>query len=136
MRRAFAAGLFEARRLYEPGAPKMPINDRRAGPTLELGPFEHRIYPVAHSIPESQRARDSHAARARSLHTGDWKIDPEPGVGGRPTKRGCARSATKAFYALICDSTNILREGDSPSEADVARDAARAHRRRRKGASW
>ena len=32
------------------------------------------------------------------------------------------------MLALICDSTNAMRDGVSPSEADVARGACAAHR--------
>jgi ribonuclease J len=55
------------------------------------------------------------------LHTGDWKIDPQPGVGTRIDEARLRALGDESVTALICDSTNILREGDSFSEADVAR---------------
>src|ERR1700753_4176605 len=48
-----AAGLAEARRLGEPGAPKTPIRTVAMGAHVELGPFDVEFIPVAHSIPES-----------------------------------------------------------------------------------
>ncbi len=55
------------------------------------------------------------------LHTGDWKIDPEPGVGNRIDEARLRALGDEGVDVLICDSTNILREGDSFSESDVAR---------------
>jgi ribonuclease J len=115
----FAAGLAEARRLGEPGAPKIPIHTVAFGQRLTLGPFEVEMIPVAHSIPESAAL----AIRTPSglvVHTGDWKIDPTPGV-GLPTDEARLRAlGDEGVLAMICDSTNVVREGVSPSEADVA----------------
>ena len=62
------------------------------------------------------------------LHTGDWKLDPTP-VLGLPTDEAKLRAlGDEGCRALIGDSTNAVREGRSPSEADVARDADRTDR--------
>ena len=55
------------------------------------------------------------------LHTGDWKIDPTPGVGGVTDEARLRALGDEGVLALICDSTNVTREGESPSEADVAK---------------
>ena len=89
----FAAGLPEARRLGEPGAPKIPIKIVTIGGRVELGPFEVEFIPVAHSIPEST-ALAIRTPAGLALHTGDWKIDPTPGVGGRH-RRGAAKGARR-----------------------------------------
>ncbi|WP_374545598.1 ribonuclease J [Rhodoblastus sp.] len=115
----FAAGLLATRRLAEPGAPDVPLHIVTQGSRLALGPFEIEFVPMSHSIPESNLL----AIRTKAgtvVHTGDWKLDPNPGL-GRPTD--VARLQTlgdEGVRALICDSTNILREGESPSEAQVA----------------
>ena len=115
----FAAGLAEARRLGEPGAPKIPIRVAPLGGRLEIGPFDVEFIPVAHSIPEST-ALAIRTPAGLVLHTGDWKIDPTPGV-GRPTDEARLKAlGDEGVLALICDSTNVVREGESPSEADVA----------------
>jgi ribonuclease J len=115
----FAAGLAEARRLGEPGAPKIPIRIVQIGGRVEIGPFDVEFIPVAHSIPEST-ALAIRTPAGLVLHTGDWKIDPTPGV-GLPTDEARLRAlGDEGILALICDSTNVVREGESPSEADVA----------------
>jgi ribonuclease J len=116
----FAAGLAEARRLSEPGAPKIPIRIVPLGGRVPIGPFDVEFIPVAHSIPEST-ALAIRTPAGLVLHTGDWKIDPTPGV-GRPTDEARLRAlGDEGILALICDSTNVVRDGESPSEADVAR---------------
>ncbi|WP_036282477.1 ribonuclease J [Methylocystis sp. ATCC 49242] len=116
----FASGLLEVRRLSEPGAPKIDLLPARAGSVLDLDPFTVEYIAVAHSIPEA------HALAIRTplgvaLHTGDWKIDPEPGIGARIDEARLRTLGDEGVDALVCDSTNILREGDSFSESDVAR---------------
>jgi len=116
----FAAGLAEARRLGEPGAPKIPIKIVAQNARLSIGPFDVEFIPVAHSIPESC-ALALRTPAGLIVHTGDWKIDAAPGV-GLPTDEARLRElGEEGVLALICDSTNVMREGDSPSEADVAK---------------
>lgn len=116
----FAAGLLEVRRLNEPGAPKINILPTHAGAVLDLDPFKVEYVAVAHSIPEANALAIS-TPLGLVLHTGDWKIDPEPGVGSRIDEARLRALGEEGVDALICDSTNILREGDSFSESDVAR---------------
>jgi ribonuclease J len=75
---------------------------------------------VSHSIPESC-ALAIRTPLGLALHTGDWKIDLEPGVGHRIDAPRLRALGDEGVDALICDSTNILREGESFSESDVAR---------------
>ncbi|MBI3274661.1 MAG: MBL fold metallo-hydrolase, partial [Methylocystis sp.] len=44
----FSAGLFEIRRLGEPGAPNVTIVPVRAGETIDLAPFHVEFIAVAH----------------------------------------------------------------------------------------
>ena len=115
----FAAGLLEARRLQEPGAPNVKVVTVATGQRLDIGPFDVEFVAVAHSIPEAN-ALAIRTPVGLALHTGDWKIDPEPGVGHRIDAARLRALGDDGVDALICDSTNILREGDSFSESDVA----------------
>ncbi|BAF87681.1 MULTISPECIES: ribonuclease J [Azorhizobium] len=115
----FTAALLDAKRLQEPGAPKIPIEVVRSGGRAQIGPFEVEFVPVAHSIP------DSHALAIRTaaglvLHTGDWKLDPTPVVGHVTDIARLQALGDEGVRAMICDSTNAIRDGVSPSEADVA----------------
>ncbi len=116
----FAAGLLEARRLGEPGAPKIPIQIVPQGGRVDIGPFDVEFIAVAHSIPESC-ALAIRTPAGLIVHTGDWKVDATPMV-GKPTDEARLKAlGDEGVLALICDSTNVLREGESPSETDVAK---------------
>jgi ribonuclease J len=116
----FAASLAEARRLGEPGAPKIPIHIVAQGMRLDIGPFDVEFVAVAHSIPESC-ALAIRTPAGLVVHTGDWKIDSTPTIGLATDERRLRQLGEEGVLALICDSTNMLREGESPSEADVAK---------------
>jgi ribonuclease J len=119
----FAAALFEARRLSEPGAPQIPVNVVPVGGRLTLGPFTIDFINVAHSIPESS-ALALRTAFGTVIHTGDWKIDPTPVIGAPTDAAKLKALGDEGVLALIGDSTNAVREGRSPSEADVAKTLA------------
>ncbi len=116
----FAAGLAEARRLGEPGAPKIPIKVVAQGARVQIGPFDVEFIAVAHSIPESC-ALAIRTPAGLVVHSGDWKIDATPQVGLVTNEARLAELGDEGVLALICDSTNVLREGESPSEADVTK---------------
>ncbi len=115
----FAAGLAEARRLGEPGAPKIPIKIVKSGARVAVGPFDVEFVAVAHSIPESS-ALAIRTPAGLVLHSGDWKIDPTPVIGVPTDEARLKALGDEGVLALVCDSTNVLREGESPSERDVA----------------
>jgi ribonuclease J len=115
----FAAGLLEARRLSEPDAPKVQINIVPQGNRIELGPFGIEFIAVAHSIPESC-ALAIRTQAGLAIHSGDWKHDDAPGVGVPTDEARFRELGEQGVLAFVCDSTNIIREGESPSEGDVA----------------
>ena len=116
----FAADLLEVRRFQEQGAKKIPITIFAPGGRFTVGPFEVEPIAMAHSIPESA-ALAIRTPVGTALHTGDWKIDPTPGVGWVTDEARLKAIGDEGVLALICDSTNVVRGGESPSEADVAR---------------
>lgn len=116
----FTAALIEAKRYGEPGAPDIPVTVIPLGGRFKVGPFDLEFVSVAHSIPESNSIIIRTPA-GTALHTGDWKIDPTPVI-GPPTDEAKLRAlGAEGVQAMICDSTNAVREGRSPSESEVAR---------------
>jgi ribonuclease J len=116
----FAAGLAEARRLGEPGAPKIPLKVVAQGENVAIGPFGVEFIAVAHSIPEST-ALAVRTPLGLVVHTADWKVDPSPNIGAPTDEARLKALGDEGVLALVCDSTNVLREGESPSERDVAK---------------
>ena len=119
----FTAALFEARRASEPGAPEIPVQVVPVGGHLSIGPFAIDFINVAHSIPESN-ALAIRTPAGTVLHTGDWKIDPTPLLGGPTDAAKLTALGDQGVLALIGDSTNAIRDGRSPSESDVAKTLA------------
>ena len=91
------------------------------GGSLELGPFAMRFLRVAHSVPEAQ-ALSIRTSYGTVLHTGDWKLDPNPLLGLPTDEEGFEALGREGVLAMVCDSTNALVEGYSGSEADVRRE--------------
>lgn len=109
------------RKLGEAGlAAEARVTTIPLGGRLSLPPFDLEFICVAHSVPEAQAV----AIRTRHglvLHTGDWKLDPDPLI-GRPTDEAAlTRLGEEGVLAMVCDSTNALVEGHSGSEAEVRR---------------
>lgn len=115
----FTAGLLEAKYESEPGAEKIPINIVKQGERKKIGPFDVEFVAMAHSIPEPC-ALAIRTPAGLVMHTGDWKIDLTPGVGLPIDLDRLAEIGREGVMALVCDSTNAVRDGVSPSEKDVA----------------
>ena len=116
----FAAALLRAKMVEHcaRGGPPVPVNEVPLGATLDLGPFTVEYVTVTHSIPEPNGLVIT-AAGISLYHTADWKIDATPQIGA-PTDVSRLKALGEAgCRAIICDSTNALRGGVSPSEGDV-----------------
>jgi ribonuclease J len=116
----FAAALLDAKRRGEAGSPDVPITIVAQGEAMAIGPFNVEFIAMAHSIPESCGLA-IRTPLGTIIHSGDWKIDAAPGIGKQTDAKRLAAIGAEGVLALVSDSTNILRDGMSPSEADVAR---------------
>ena len=116
----FTAALLEAKCAGEPGAPEIPVKVIPVGGRFTVGAFDIELVTMAHSIPEAN-ALMIRTPCGTVLHTGDWKIDPTPILGDRTDEVKLRALGEEGCLALIGDSTNSVREGRSPSEADVAK---------------
>ncbi|PRD41956.1 MBL fold metallo-hydrolase [Phyllobacterium phragmitis] len=114
----FTAGLLEAKRRGEHNAPEIPVTIYRAGEKFSVGPFEIEAIPVTHSIPEPVSLAIT-TPLGTVIHTGDWKSDPEPSLGPLLDEDRFRELGDQGVLALVCDSTNAMREGESPSERQV-----------------
>lgn len=85
---------------------------------IELGPFELELVTLTHSIPEPN-AVIVRTPLGAVLHTGDWKIDPDPLIGDPTDEETLRQLGEDGVLAMVCDSTNALVEGHSGSEATV-----------------
>ena len=88
------------------------------GGKITLGPFEIDLITLTHSIPEPN-GLSIKTPLGTILHTGDWKIDPDPLLGGVTDHEAIRKLGDEGVLAMVCDSTNVFVDGHAGSEADV-----------------
>ncbi|MCQ4632381.1 MULTISPECIES: ribonuclease J [Shinella] len=115
----FTAGMLEAKRNYEKSRTEIPITIFKEGDRINVGPFEIEAIGVNHSIPEPMSLAIK-TPLGTVIHTGDWKIDLDPSLGPLTDETRFRKLGDEGVLALICDSTNALRDGVSPSEREVS----------------
>ena len=86
--------------------------------TVSLNPFKIEFITLTHSILEPNGLRIETPAGV-ILHTGDWKVDPNPLIGGKINSDRLKEIGKEGVLAMICDSTNVFSIGKSGSELDV-----------------
>ena len=114
----FTAAVLRAK-LGEAGlARDVPIRVVEPGERFKLAGIDCRLIHVTHSVPDSN-ALVLDTRYGRLLHTGDWKLDPEPLVGARTDIDTLETVGREGVLAMLGDSTNALSPGTSGSEAEV-----------------
>jgi ribonuclease J len=117
----FTSGLLKAEQAeFDGKGKKLAIREVVPAGTFKVGPFELEFVNVAHSIPEPQGLLIK-TVEGRVFHTGDWKIDATPYIGTDTDSARIRALSADGIDAIVCDSTNAIRDGRSPSESDVAR---------------
>ena len=91
---------------------------------VKLGPFALEFISITHSIPEPN-AIAIRTGLGTVVHTGDWKIDPDPLLGEVTNDAALRRLGEEGVLAMVCDSTNALVNGESGSEGEVRRSLIR-----------
>ena len=86
--------------------------------TIDLDPFKIEFITLTHSILEPNGLRIETPA-GTILHTGDWKVDPNPLIGDEINVKRLKEIGDEGVLAMICDSTNVFSAGRSGSELDV-----------------
>ncbi|MFN0217416.1 MAG: ribonuclease J [Hyphomicrobium sp.] len=120
----FTAGMLKSK-LGEYGRNlAMPITVVPLGGRIAVGPFDVEFVTLAHSIPEPSGLAIRTPA-GLVFHTGDWKLDTAPLVGDPPDEAKLKALGDEGVVAMVCDSTNAMREGRSPSETEVAASLAK-----------
>lgn len=114
----FTASLLRAKLIEAHLAQQVTINTVPMSGRFTIGPFDLELVTLTHSIPEPNGVVIRTSA-GTVLHTGDWKLDPEPLIGS-PTDEARLRAiGDEGVLAIVCDSTNALRPGTSGSEGEL-----------------
>jgi ribonuclease J len=97
---------------------EVDITEVPLGGKFSLGPFDLELITLTHSIPEPNGLA-IRTPLGTILHTGDWKIDPDPLLGKPTDSDAIQRLGDEGVLAMVCDSTNVFVDGHAGSEADV-----------------
>jgi ribonuclease J len=114
----FTASLLRAKLVEAHLADQVKINTVPMSGRFVIGGFDLELVTLTHSIPEPN-AVVIRTSAGTVLHTGDWKLDPEPLVGDVTDEARLRAIGEEGVLAIVCDSTNALRDGVSGSEGEL-----------------
>lgn len=97
---------------------EVKINRMTPGEKFKLGEFEIEPIQITHSIPETS-AIAIHTSEGAILFTADFKFDPTPVDKIVTDETRLKELGEEGVLLLLCDSTNVDREGWSHSESEV-----------------
>ena len=120
----FTAGMVKSKIGEYGRSINLPITEIPLGGRFKAGCFDVEFVTLAHSIPEPSGLAIRTPA-GLVFHTGDWKLDATPLVGDAPDEAKLKAMGEEGVLAMVCDSTNAMRDGRSPSETDVAKSIAK-----------
>ena len=115
----FTASVLRRKTGWRGGDLPKPLIEVVPGSRHQIGVFDVEWLPITHSTAETC-ALHIRMGSSRILHTADWKIDSRPVVGDPWKPKDWVERGIMGVDAVICDSTNALKPGRSPTEGDVA----------------
>ena len=95
-----------------------PLHEIPLSGGTDIGPFTVDFISITHSIPEPNVLAIRTAA-GTIVHTGDWKIGPDPLIGEPTDVSALKKLGDEGVLALVCDSTNVFVPGHSGSEKPI-----------------
>ena len=115
---AMTCGLIKLKLEEHRLADKVKLITHKPGSTVKAGCFTVEFIHVNHSIADAV-AFAIHTPVGTIIMTGDFKIDPTAKDGMTDLAR-FGELGNQGVLALLCDSTNVERQGYTPSENIVA----------------
>ena len=114
----FTVSILKRKLLETDFAEDVPIHEIELGGRFSIGSFDLELITLTHSIPEPN-AIAIRTPAVTVMHTGDWKLDPDPVLGAPTDEEALLRVGEEGVLAIVCDSTNVFQPGTSGSEADL-----------------
>lgn len=104
-------------KLHEAGI-QAPLHEVPLSGGVDIGSFRVDFVSLTHSLPEPN-AIVLRTDAGTVVHTGDWKLDPDPLIGKTTDVKALKDLGREGVLALVCDSTNVFVPGRSGSEGVV-----------------
>jgi ribonuclease J len=115
---ALTRGLLEVKLREHKLLAEAELNTVGVDSVVQLGVFTVEFFHTCHSFPDSVGISIMTPA-GRVIHTSDYRFDPTP-VDNKPTDvEKLQRWGDEGVLLLLADSTNVEREGHTPSERTV-----------------
>jgi ribonuclease J len=114
----FTAAFLRAKLVETDFANQVEIIEVPLSGRFNVGPFDIELITLTHSIPEPNALAITTPV-GTVLHTGDWKLDPDPLIGPTTDEKRLMEIGEAGVLAMIGDSTNAMVPGRSGSEGDV-----------------
>jgi ribonuclease J len=115
----FTAGMLKSKTADYGRGRDMPMKVVPLDSRFKAGGFDIELVTVTHSVPETS-GLILRTPLGTVYHTADWKLDATPYIGTPAETSRLAALGDEGVLALVCDSTNAMREGESPSETEIA----------------
>ena len=94
---------------------KLVLNTININKQLKIGPFEVKAIQTTHSIPDPVSFLIS-TKEGNIFHSGDWKLEKSFNLNEKTSVENFRSIGTNGILAMVCDSTNALVNGKTPSE--------------------
>lgn len=111
-------GIIQKRQEDHRDSPPLNLFSVTTKDTLQLGAFKVEFFGVAHSIPTSMGII-VHTPCGIIVHTGDFKLDSQPGAQSVQETEKMIALGDKNVLALMIDSTNASKPGRQLAEGEI-----------------
>jgi len=111
-------GIIQKRQEDHRGAPPLNLFSVKSDDVLQLGSFKVEFFGVAHSVPSSMGVIVTTPCGI-IVHTGDFKLDSQPGAQSIQETEKIKALADRHVLALMIDSTNASKPGKQLPEMEI-----------------
>ena len=94
---------------------KLELNTLTIDKQLIIGPFQIKAIQTSHSIPDPVSILIS-TKQGDIFHSGDWKLENSINLNEKTNIDNFRSIGENGILAMVCDSTNALIDGKTPSE--------------------
>ena len=94
---------------------KLELNTLTIDQQLIIGPFQIKAIQTSHSIPDPVSILIS-TKQGNIFHSGDWKLENSINLNEKTNIDNFRSIGENGILAMVCDSTNALVDGKTPSE--------------------
>ena len=95
---------------------KLELNTLTIDKQLIIGPFQIKAIQTSHSIPDPVSILIS-TKQGDIFHSGDWKLENSINLNEKTNIDNFRSIGENGILAMVCDSTNALVNGKTPSES-------------------